>query len=80
MDDPESTAFKRAMMAGLTMECPYHGGNPEDCPLHEIRLMPRQERVQWVAQLSDETCLNIYQQHLFCLDSWRSHGRDGTQP
>jgi len=69
----QHVARTRAMLTGLARECPYHGGNPEACPLREFRLMEMPERIKWVAQLTGEECMNIYQQHLFCSDGWRQH-------
>jgi len=54
------------MMPGLLFECPM-GGNPDDCPLHEIRKLPFIERVQWAKSMTDEQLLDIYRYHKSCL-------------
>ncbi len=54
------------LMPGLLYECPM-GGNPNDCPLYEIRKLPYLERVQWAKSMSDEQLLDIYHYHKSCL-------------
>ena len=55
----------RALMCGLTRECPF-GGNPEDCCMYEIRKMPYAERFKWVNELSTVQLETIYHNHLKC--------------
>jgi hypothetical protein len=57
----------RAMVVGLVFECPL-GGNPDDCMCHAVREMPAGERFEWVNQLSDDDCLELYRKHSLCLE------------
>jgi hypothetical protein len=55
----------RAILSGLTRECPF-GGNPGSCCMHEIRKMPPAERETWVKGLSPAQVETIYNHHLIC--------------
>jgi len=63
-EDP-LVAQARKMMLWLCFECPL-GGNPQDCQAHAIRNAPFPERRRWVADLSGEECLRVYDCHLRC--------------
>jgi hypothetical protein len=57
----------RTFQYGLVMGCPLPGSpNPSYCQLHELRLLPVEERFQWVDKLSDEECLRYYLAHKQC--------------
>ena len=59
----------KAHIFGLTVACPYAGGNPNDCPLHEIRQLPLSERKVWVKDLTDEECRSYCEYHSHCLST-----------
>jgi hypothetical protein len=44
------------------------GGNPEDCPLHEVRKRPVEERKAWLELKPDEEVVELYRQHIKCLE------------
>lgn len=52
---------------GRILRCPL-GGNPEDCPLHEIRKLPVEERVAWLESQTDEEIVAAYELHNKCLE------------
>ena len=54
-------------MHGRILRCPL-GGNPEDCPLHEIRKLPVEERVAWLETQTEEELISLYEQHIECLE------------
>jgi len=56
----------RSYLAGLVFDCPFGGGNPKDCICHELRKKPKKERVRLLAALTDEECLQIFDQHRKC--------------
>ena len=56
----------RFAMYGRLLRCPV-GDNPEDCPLHEIRKLPMEERLLWLEAKSDDEVITLYQQHIDCL-------------
>ena len=58
---------------GLAMECPYVGGNPAGCPLHEVRNLGLWERVKLIYCLSDEDLDILWAEHQNCL---RKHMRE----
>ena len=56
----------RTAMHGRILRCPM-GGNPPDCPLYEIRLMPIEERLKWLDSKSDFELLMLFGIHVNCL-------------
>ena len=71
MNDLKDADFQRVVLVGLAIKCPCDEDAPEECPLNEIRLKEHPERLEWVRQLSDEQCGNVYRRHLSCYESWR---------
>lgn len=63
---PDLAEKARIAMHGRLLRCPL-GGNPEDCPLHDIRERPVEERVAWLESKSDDETIALYQQHIRCL-------------
>ena len=57
----------RAAMHGRILRCPV-GENPKDCPLHEIRKRPIEERLVWLAAKTEEEVLEMYSYHINCLE------------
>ncbi len=51
---------------GRILRCPL-GGNPEDCPMHELRKLPVEDRIAWLNSQTDEDLIFLYQQHNQCL-------------
>ena len=52
---------------GRVLRCPL-GGNPRDCPLHELRKLPLEERMDWLETQTDEELIALYEQHNACLE------------
>ncbi len=48
--------------------CCSLGGNPEDCPLHEVRKRPVEERKAWLESKSNDEVIELYRQHIKCLE------------
>ena len=51
-----NTAFvedAKFSLHGRILRCPL-GENPEDCPLHEIRKLPVEDRIAWLESNTDE--------------------------
>ena len=57
----------RMGMHGRILRCPL-GGNPEDCPLHEVRKCPMEERVAWLESKTDQEVIELYNHHIDCLE------------
>ena len=57
----------RIGMQARILRCPL-GGNPADCPLHEIRKWPMEKRLSWLETLNDEEIVELYRQHSDCLE------------
>lgn len=55
-----------ARLVGLLMECPVSGGNPADCPLHEIRLLPLADKFKWARSRTREEADAIFTRHANC--------------
>ena len=52
---------------GRILRCPL-GGNPEDCPMHDIRKLPVEERIVWLESQTDEEIITLYELHNKCLE------------
>ena len=52
---------------GRILRCPL-GGNPEDCPLHEIRKLGVEDRIAWLESNTDEEIIALYELHSECLE------------
>ena len=76
MSNPErdSADFVRSMVLGLSVECPY-GGCPEDCGLCDVRKKSMRERYEWMKQLTEQQCHEVYAAHRNCWRHrlWDSH-------
>jgi hypothetical protein len=52
---------------GRILRCPL-GGNPEDCPLYDLRKLPVEERIAWLESQTDEELIDLYEQHNQCME------------
>ena len=57
----------RLAMHGRILRCPI-GDNPADCPLHETRKLPVEDRLAWLESKTDEEVLELYSYHTNCLE------------
>ncbi len=66
---PKEENFEETRMAmhGRILRCPL-GGNPEDCPLHEVRTWPVENRLIWLESKSDAEVVDLYKIHTNCLE------------
>ena len=71
--NPPSAEAARIALSGRLLRCPL-GNNPADCPLHDVRQMPVEERITWLESLSNDEVIAFYLQHVRCLKS--KVGRD----
>lgn len=51
----------------LLAGCPAGDTNPDHCPLHEVRKLPPQDALDWVAGLSPDDKAFLLQYHRCCL-------------
>ncbi len=51
----------------LTKACPFDQCNPIDCPLYELRTMPRRKCLYWFKALSDDDLAFLASYHYACL-------------
>jgi len=51
----------------FALACPHNGDNPPFCPLHEIRKLSPEERIEWIHMLTDEDLAYIAAYHQICL-------------
>jgi hypothetical protein len=70
---PSSIDEARLAMHGRLLRCPI-GDNPEDCPLHEIRKRPVEERLAWLESKTNKQVVELYQQHKECLNTKKEMG------
>jgi len=59
----------RAFLIGLFDGCPAGPCNPEDCPLHSLRKMPRSEQLQWFDVLDEDDLAHLAGYHYVCLNT-----------
>lgn len=52
----------------LLESCPVEGGNPEDCPLCEMRKLPAADRLRWFNALSEADLKYLAAYHHVCMD------------
>jgi hypothetical protein len=57
----------RLDLVGLLVACPFNQDNPDNCPLHHLRLLPMAKRIEWLDQLADEDVLILRTNHQHCL-------------
>ena len=57
----------RVGMQARILRCPL-GDNPEDCPLHEVRQWPVEERLAWLEAVTDEEVVELFKRHCECLE------------
>lgn len=57
----------RAGMHGRILRCPL-GNNPKDCPLHDVRILPLEERIMWLDSKTDEEMVKLFILHTHCLE------------
>lgn len=57
-----------ASMAALLYCCPITGGNPQFCPLHDVREMPADQALAWMEQLNTEDKRFLWEYHRCCAD------------
>ena len=62
-----TTEEARLGMHGRILRCPL-GGNPEDCPLHEVRQRSLEDRLTWLESKTDKEVLELYTYHINCLE------------
>ena len=62
--------FLKVKLSILSEACPLDQSNPSTCPFHEIRERSHEERMAWLAELSDEALLNV---HTICNLCWVNH-------
>lgn len=69
MMKPQASDILEARMGmhGRILRCPL-GGNPTDCPLHEVREWPVEKRVAWLNAKSDAEVIELYDYHSNCLE------------
>lgn len=67
MSMKKSESAARVAMHGRILRCPL-GGNPVDCPLYEIRLLPIEERLEWLDSKTDSELSALLDYHTKCLD------------
>jgi len=68
----ENEIEARFAFHGLILRCPF-GGNPPDCPLHIVRMLPVEERVQWLEAQTDGELNVLYEAHDECMEYKLTH-------
>jgi len=63
---------------GLVLRCPF-GGNPPDCPLYVVRMLPVEERMEWLETKSDAELDLLYDAHNECME-YKLTRYDLTEP
>jgi hypothetical protein len=68
MQSPANISLRidRSLVVGLLMSCPATNGNPPDCPLHGVRLLPLRERYEWLRSQTEDELVGIVCAHTGC--------------
>ncbi|MCF7817015.1 MAG: hypothetical protein K9M54_03970 [Kiritimatiellales bacterium] len=68
MTEADDQIIEEARLAlhGRILRCPL-GENPNDCPLHDLRLKPIEERLAWLEARPDPEVVELYIQHVMCM-------------
>ena len=53
----------------LISDCPFDHGNPEHCPLCDLRARPHEERLEFIRSIPREMLESLVVYHWFCLES-----------
>jgi hypothetical protein len=59
----------RADLLPLAEFCPVDESNSEDCPLHSVRKMKAQQRLQWFNALDEDELVYLATYHHICLNT-----------
>jgi hypothetical protein len=51
----------------LADACPLDQSNPEHCPLHELRKLKMEERLEWLRELNKDDARYLAAYHHVCL-------------
>lgn len=65
--DKTEMSVARLALHGRVLRCPVED-NPTDCPLHEIRLLPVESRIEWLNGKTEEQIDALYGYHIRCMD------------
>ena len=66
MTELSEKELARIYMQARLLRCPL-GNNPDNCPLHDIRLLPMDQRYDWLDRQSDDDVLQLFQHHNECV-------------
>jgi hypothetical protein len=58
----------RMSLHGRILRCPLDQIS-EDCPFHSIRKLSIEERLAWLESKTDQEVVDLYQQHILCLNN-----------
>ncbi|MFO1476403.1 MAG: hypothetical protein U1F98_07105 [Verrucomicrobiota bacterium] len=64
----EATEALRKSLLFLVDNCPVEKCNPDDCPLHSLRLLKRADRIRWFEALSGDDLSFLAAYHYVCRD------------
>ncbi len=64
---PPAVRLMRIQMVGLLSACPFSQDNPSECPLHTVRELSYQQRIEWLNTLPDEAIEYLLEHHRSCL-------------
>jgi hypothetical protein len=67
----------KSLVSGLLFNCPFDRGNPETCPIHDIReiLQNNKDEKSWrrihdfLQSLNEEQSRKLYRYHHLCLSN-----------
>ncbi len=57
----------RLALQGRLASC-LNDDNPTDCPFHDIRHLPKEDRGAWLGSKSDDQVIALFKYHVKCLD------------
>lgn len=64
----------------LVESCPARHCNPKDCPLFDLRKMPRSRRIQWFNTLNQDDLEYLAAYHYVCMNIQIRSRRSRARP
>jgi hypothetical protein len=61
----------RKILQTLTDSCPVEHGNPEHCPLRNVRKLPSVKRTSWLLAIPGEDVRSLTAYHYMCAKTHR---------
>ena len=59
----------RSLIFGLLTKCPFDNNSSINCPMHELRKLSLIDKFEYMENLPQKKCIDLYTKHKQCLKS-----------